>query len=174
MAEPVSGLVALGIASNAISVVDFACKVTKATYTVLNSATTTSEENAVLEELARDYERLSLRLPDQSVRPVTAEEAHVEELSEKERLASKSLCGLLEQFKLDESKRGFKRLVDGGTKMTKSIMAKSKIENERKHLSDLNEQLSLALIKLLRYVTTISGGCRPLETNTKASVVLGK
>lgn len=154
MAEPASALLALGIASNAISVVDFASKVAKATYLVVDSASNASQENAVIEELALDYGRLSLQGPTESDRPFTAEEAHVEELAEKDKIASKSLLDLLEKFKLDEGKRGFKRLMDGGKKMTKSIMAKNKIDEERRYLSDLNGQLSLALIKLLRYVAT--------------------
>lgn len=150
MAEPASALLALSIASNAISVVDFASKVGKATYLVVNSASNTTEENDTIEDLARDYERLSLRGTNEGERPLSAEEAHVEELSEKDQVASKSLLDLLEKFKLDESKRGFKRLMDGGKKVTKSMLAKNKIDAERRLLGDLNGQLSLALIKLLR------------------------
>ena len=152
MADPVTAIASLAFASNVIQMIQLCADVARHSLRLVNDSVDALQEHTIVEQLTRDYQRLS----DASSiacgpKPVLGDVAEVERLAGKCRDEAGDLLKLLDGLKLKDGVRGAKRCFDGVHKATKAVKKREEIRDRQRRLSERNQQLSLAVLQSLRY-----------------------
>lgn len=164
-----SALAAIGSISSILQILDFTAKVVSKSRELMNASGNALPENEDVERLAEEYERLSIEIQStpHSFRPLTAQEAAVDNLAESCREEGRKLLDLLNNLKVKPGLQGARRYYETARQTTRAVRKREKIESRQKHLHELNGQLSVAVLDTLRYAArdehALSLGCPLLE-----------
>ncbi|KAK5122892.1 hypothetical protein LTR85_003457 [Meristemomyces frigidus] len=152
MAEPLSILASISVASNLFQIIDFSTKVIAATHKLVTSSDQTTEEVREHGRLAAEYQSIGeqVSIATLSARPMTSYEHAVEALAEECKDEAGRLLDLLKDLKVKEGLHGARRVWHGARQAARSVHQKKRIEARQKLLSALNAQLATSLLSALR------------------------
>lgn len=143
----------MGIASNALQIVDFGTRVIKTTYKLVSCTGDALREEIDLEKLAREQVGIVERLYGSLVAtPVSDDnERALVAISGECKKESARLIGLLGELKVTAASHGIARVARSARAAVRAQRKREVIENHRKNLQLINGQLATALLSTLRY-----------------------
>ncbi|KAK3716329.1 hypothetical protein LTR37_006479 [Vermiconidia calcicola] len=168
MAEPLSALATVGAVSSILQILDFTAAVAKHTYELLRSPHDALRENLDIERLTREDQLLSQNICTDlgTSRPLTAQDAALEDLAKTCKEEASALLQLLDGLKLKEQ-RGVKRAYHGLAKGFSAEKQRKYIEGRSQNLRDLNGRLATRLVYILRSASSHHEGLlREIERNS--------
>ena len=140
MAEVIATFAAL---SSFLQVVEFTAKVGSHALELIESESHALADHAETAKLAQEYESLAT-----ASAAIDSVSGSTKEIAKECNQESEKLLRQLEGLKISPDSRGVKRIRDGTVKAFKGLDQRKDIEKRRRHLLELNSQLTTSLLQL--------------------------
>lgn len=153
MLDPLSSL---SLASNIISVVDFASKIVKGSIEIHGSTDGATVRNKEVEAIALSLQTITQNLPksisSSSALRKTEDETALENLADKSKLLADELLGVLHDLKSSSSRKPWTNI----QKAIAVVWNDKKIRDYARRLTDIQSSLVTWLVRMLSYVINLS------------------
>jgi hypothetical protein len=150
MADPLTGLAALGAASSVLQIFDFAFNVAKYTKRLLRSTEGALEENIELKSLTLQYQKISEEIADlgnDDSPPTSQDDARA--IAKQCTHEAAALLDLIAALEIKDQPNLVKRVFKGAQTVSKALRSREEVARRQARLSRLNDLLATALIKQL-------------------------
>lgn len=154
MADPLTGLAGVATVSSILQIIDFSAKCIGATKKLIESGEDALRENIEVEYLTLQHDQLAERLIsyNNASRPLTLDEQRVDQLAQECKKESRILLRVLDDLKVERGLSRTKRVLNSAIQTARALRKRKSIEAQQGYLHDLNNQLSIALLQIIKSV----------------------